>query len=174
MADTGSGPWVRTSLRVLAACDPLLVVVGASAAEVAALVPPGVEVVVNERHSTGMGSSLALGLEAVARTGADAVLVMLVDLPDVTDAVAARLIALAAADPEPRALLVRAAYAGRPGHPVLLGRHHFRPVMTAADGDAGARDYLATRAARLVECGDLAAGRDVDTPEQRPRDAPPP
>jgi nicotine blue oxidoreductase len=39
-------------------------------------------------------------------------------------------------------------------------------VRAAAVGDAGARDYLAGHPAlRLVECGDVADPRDVDTPE---------
>jgi CTP:molybdopterin cytidylyltransferase MocA len=64
-------------------------------------------------------------------------------------------------------VLARAAYAGRPGHPVLLGRAHWAGVAAAAVGDAGARGYLAGRAdVRLVECGDLATPDDVDTPEQ--------
>ena len=64
-------------------------------------------------------------------------------------------------------MLARAAYGGRPGHPVLLGRAHWPGVRDAAVGDAGARGYLAGRAdVVLVECGDLADPDDVDTPEQ--------
>jgi nicotine blue oxidoreductase len=64
-------------------------------------------------------------------------------------------------------VLARAAYGGRPGHPVLLGRAHWAGVRAAAVGDAGARGYLAARAdVALVECGDLARADDVDTPEQ--------
>jgi hypothetical protein len=36
-------------------------------------------------------------------------------------------------------------------------------VIAEADGDRGARDYLAGRDVVAVECGDLATGRDVDT-----------
>ena len=59
--------------------------------------------------------------------------------------------------------LARAAYDGVPGHPVLLGRDHWAGVNAAATGDRGARDYLATADVVLVECGDLASGRDVDS-----------
>ena len=34
--------------------------------------------------------------------------------------------------------------------------------LRTATGDRGARDYLAAREVRLVECGDLASGHDVD------------
>jgi CTP:molybdopterin cytidylyltransferase MocA len=50
-----------------------------------------------------------------------------------------------------------------PGHPTLLGRDHWTGVVDTARGDRGARDYLAEHPPVLVECGDLATGRDVDT-----------
>jgi hypothetical protein len=37
-------------------------------------------------------------------------------------------------------------------------------VVETAVGDQGARSYLADRDVTLVECGDLATGRDVDRP----------
>jgi len=61
------------------------------------------------------------------------------------------------------AALARATYDGRPGHPVLLGRDHWAGVVQTAVGDYGARAYLADRDVTLVECGDLATGRDVDS-----------
>ena len=51
-----------------------------------------------------------------------------------------------------------------PGHPVLLGRHHWAEVAESATGDRGARDYLAANPVQLVECGDLATGHDRDSP----------
>jgi CTP:molybdopterin cytidylyltransferase MocA len=51
-----------------------------------------------------------------------------------------------------------------PGHPVLLGRDHWDGVIETAGGDQGARAYLSSREVTLVECGDLASGRDVDAP----------
>jgi CTP:molybdopterin cytidylyltransferase MocA len=59
--------------------------------------------------------------------------------------------------------LARAAYDGVPGHPVLIGRDHWAGVVETATGDRGARDYLAAHEVRLVECGDLASGVDVDS-----------
>mgnify|MGYP006144544147 CR=1 FL=1 len=63
-------------------------------------------------------------------------------------------------------VLARASYDGRPGHPVLLGRHHWAAVSQSAVGDRGARDLLATSDTVLVECGDLATGADVDRPSE--------
>ena len=121
-------------------------------------VPDDVAVVVAADWAEGMSASLRAGLEFLEGTDADAALVSLVDLPDVTDAVVRRVLA-AGADP---AVLIRTTYDGRPGHPVVLGREHWFGVRAAAIGDLGARDYLADHALVEVECGDLATGRDVD------------
>ena len=93
------------------------------------------------------------------RADGDAVVVTLVDLPDVTAEVVRRVTGLGT-DP---GVLARAAYDGVPGHPVLLGRDHWVGVARTATGDRGARDYLADHDVFVVECGDLATGRDVDT-----------
>ncbi|ANH36976.1 Nicotine blue oxidoreductase [Nocardioides dokdonensis FR1436] len=162
------GPWLTRAVRLLVdgGCDPVTVVLGAAAAEAGRLlddeleVEVEVQVVLAERWSEGMGASLGAGLTALGDTAAPAVLVTLVDLPDLVPEVVRRLVAAG----DGPASLARAAYAGVPGHPVLLGREHWAGVVASAVGDQGARDYLATREVRLVECGDLATGHDVDTP----------
>ena len=99
---------------------------------------------------------------STARSEVEAVLISLVDLPDVGPAVVRRVLA------EHRGGLAselsRAAYGGVAGHPTLIGRDHWAGVIEVALGDRGARDYLRAHEHRLVECGDLATGRDVDTP----------
>ena len=160
-------PLVRRAVRVLAegGCTPVLVVLGAAADEVAALLPDGVRAVVAGGWAEGMGASLRAGLEALPPVGVEAAVVHLVDLPGVTAAAVRRLGALTGPD-----VLARAAYHGRPAHPVLIGRAHWAGVRAAAVGDAGARGYLAGHPAlQLVECGDLATPDDVDTPEQLAR-----
>lgn len=161
-------PWVRAAADVLAAggCSPVLVVVGARAAEAEALVGPGAVAVRCDGWEQGMGASLRRGLEAVAALdpAPDAVLVGLVDTPGVTAAVVARLVAVAGPD-----VLARAAFDGVPGHPVLLGRVHWQPVATTVSGDAGARGYLRGRDdVLLVECGDVGHGDDLDAPQDVP------
>jgi CTP:molybdopterin cytidylyltransferase MocA len=165
----GGEPLVRRAARVLAdgGCAPLVVVLGAAAEQVAPLLPAGAHAVVAPDWAEGMGASLRAGLAAAERLepAPDAVLVHLVDLPGVTAAAVARLAARSGPD-----ALVRAAYAGRPAHPVLLGRAHWAGVRAAATGDSGARTYLAGHPdLELVECGDLAEPDDVDTPEQLAR-----
>lgn len=159
--------WLERGVAVLRAggCAEVTVVVGAAAEQAAALVP-GERVVVARDWSEGMGASLRAGLAAVAADdpGCEAVLVHLVDLPDVGAAVVDRVVAAGSG----RAGLARATYGGAPGHPVLLGRDHWAEITRTARGDRGARDHLARQQAaggvRLVECGDVATGADVDSP----------
>jgi len=150
--------WLGHALDVLAegGCVGRTVVLGAEADRVRALVPPGAEVVVADDWAEGMGASLRAGLGHLGV--ADAVLVHLVDLPDVDAPVVRRVLEAGTGS----SALARATYAGRPGHPVLLGRDHWAGVIASAQGDRGARDYLASHDVTLVECGDLATGGDVD------------
>ncbi len=151
------------ALRAMGGLDRVTVVIGAQADRVAAVLPAGTDVVVNADHRSGLGSSVRLGLEHAGRRPAvDAVLLMLVDLPEVTADVIDRLAAAARRSPHPRSVLARASYAGSPGHPVLLGRDHLAAVIEDSGGDAGARTYLAQHSVELVECGDIGGGRDVD------------
>lgn len=154
--------WLPSSVAVLSegGCEAVTVVLGAAADEARALVPAGVGVVEATDWAEGMGASLRAGLAALDATPADAVLLHLVDLPDVTAEVVRRVLATQVGP----GALARAAYQGVPGHPVLLGRDHWRGVRETAAGDRGARIYLQQREVRLVECGDLASGRDQDTP----------
>ncbi|WP_219417926.1 nucleotidyltransferase family protein [Pseudonocardia nigra] len=169
LVELGGEPLVRRALRVLAdgGCAPRVVVLGAAAADVAAVLPPDVDAVVAEGWEEGMGASLRTGLAALERLDPppEAALVHLVDLPGVTAAAVARLAARSTPD-----ALLRAAYGGRPAHPVLIGRSHWAGVRAAATGDAGARGYLAGHPGLgMVECGDVAVSDDVDTPDQLDR-----
>ncbi|GLZ33597.1 4-diphosphocytidyl-2C-methyl-D-erythritol synthase [Lentzea sp. NBRC 105346] len=142
-----------------AGCDPVVVVLGASAEEVRSRARlEGVTLVDNPHWDSGMGSSLRVGLKAVGQ--ADAVVVLPVDTPGVTVVALQRLISLAA--PE---VLARATYHGEAGHPVLIGSAHFAGVMASAAGDQGAREYLKRSTVRHVPCEDVADGADVDRPE---------
>lgn len=156
----------RVSALAQGGCDPVVVVVGAAADRARALVPVGARVVVAPRWADGMGQSLRVGLDAVEAddADADAALVALVDTPGLTPAAVARLVHRARATSPVQAVLARAAYRGRPGHPVLLGRSHWAGVRAVATGDHGARDYLRAHPVERVECGDVADGTDVDVP----------
>jgi CTP:molybdopterin cytidylyltransferase MocA len=173
LRDAHDVPFVHRALgRLLdGGCDRVTVVIGAVAGDVRALLDEAgwcdddaVDVVVADDWAEGMGASLRAGLRALdgAADEVTAALVTLVDLPDVDETVVARVLASGAGSD----VLARASYDGTPGHPVLLGRAHWAGVAGVATGDRGARDYLRGRDVVAVECGDLATGRDVDTPTQ--------
>ena len=151
--------WLRNSVEALrdGGCDPVIVVLGAGAEAARKLVPPGVNVVIADDWDLGMGSSLRAGLEAAQATSTQAVMIHLVDLPDVGSDVVARMTGVA----RPGAL-ARASYAGVPGHPVVIGRDHWAGMAASAVGDQGGRHYLDGRDVTQVECADLATGQDVD------------
>ena len=167
-------------LLTVGGCDGVTVVVGAAGAEVELLVRSlGRDVAIAHcpDWDDGMGASLRAGLASLAVSThegegvTEAVLVTLVDLPDVTPDVVARVLD-SAAPAEPgtpghwRRELRRAAYGGLPGHPALIGRDHWEAVAREAGGDQGARGYFRTHPHALIECGDLATGRDADTPTE--------
>ncbi|MGN6444504.1 nucleotidyltransferase family protein [Amnibacterium sp.] len=159
LARTPDGePWIRRAVRTLLAggCDEVVVVLGAEAADAAALLPAEARAVVTERWREGLGASLADGVAALPE--ADVALVSLVDLPGLPPAVVERVLDAGRG----RAALARAVYDGRPGHPVLLGRDHWAGFRDALRGDRGGRSYLETHGAQHVECGDLFTGEDVD------------
>jgi CTP:molybdopterin cytidylyltransferase MocA len=162
-SDPDGTSWLVRSARVLldGGCDEVTVVLGASADEAASLLADlSVSTVVADDWDEGMGASLRTGLRAVEGREATVAVVSLVDLPDVGPEVVRRLL-----EAGPGAgVLARASYGGRPGHPVLLGREHWTGILAEAAGDSGARDYLARHDVTLVECGDLATGRDQDRP----------
>src|SRR6266545_2373769 len=147
-----------------AGCVPVVVVLGAAADEVRAQARlSGLTLVDNPAWESGMGSSLRVGLTALASSGTVAAVVLPVDTPGVTVAAVRRLADLAAPD-----TLARATYDGAPGHPVVLGRSHWSGVIESATGDRGARDYLASHPVASVDCADIASGLDVDRPADLP------
>jgi molybdenum cofactor cytidylyltransferase/nicotine blue oxidoreductase len=160
-ADDGE-PWLVRGIRALVdgGCARVTVVLGASAEEALPLLEgSGATGVVVADWAEGMSASLRAGLAALTVTDSDAVVVTLVDLPDVGPDVVRRLL-----DPPPGPeTLRRASYDGRVGHPVVIGRDHWVGVADETSGDQGARGYLATHGVELVECGDLASGQDVDS-----------
>jgi CTP:molybdopterin cytidylyltransferase MocA len=166
--DTDGTSWLLRSITTLCdgGCDAVIVVLGCQAicardlimaSEFAA--DPMITVVDAPDWQLGMASSLRSGLLAARLQPWRAVLVHLVDLPDVTAEVVRRVIQQT---PPGTASLARATYDGRPGHPVCIGRDHLESIMASLAGDAGAKDYLAIHGVHSVECGDLASGKDHD------------
>jgi molybdenum cofactor cytidylyltransferase len=155
-------PLLEHAVRAMTASPVgrVVVVLGAGAENVIAQVDlHGAEPVVCERWEEGQSASLAFGLGELAEC--DAVVVTLGDLPNLSTNAIRRVIA-ARGD---RVEVVRATYAGEPGHPVLLERELFERLRDVS-GDHGARNLLLSVNSREVPCDDLGGGEDVDTPAQ--------
>lgn len=138
-----------------------IVVLGAFAEEIEAGVDLGGARTV---HCTdwwlGPGASLRAGLRALDPE-VEAALIVLGDEPFLAPEATKRL--LAARRPGIGAL--RADYATRPGHPVLIERPLFGP-MIAALPEAKPAAFLRDAGLVHVDCRDLEAPLDIDTPEQ--------
>lgn len=159
-------PLVEDRARALldAGCDPVHVVLGASAAQVRERARlPGCVLVDNPDWAAGMGTSLRAGLASLASTGARAVVVLLVDQPRIGADAVARVVAAA---PRTRTALAAAVYGDRRGHPVLIGADRWADVTASAAGDRGARTYLRMHASEIlpVDCSGIASPDDIDTP----------
>ena len=149
----GGETLVARAVRVAreAGCAPVVVVLGARAAEVGGACV-GTETVLNEDWATGMGSSVAAGVRAL-RERVDAAVVMTCDQPAVTAEHLKRLMA-------GEAMVVASKYCSRLGVPACFGFDVFDRLLQLK-GDRGARDLM--QAAGWVE---LPGGEvDVDTAE---------
>ncbi|MDF9816381.1 CTP:molybdopterin cytidylyltransferase MocA [Streptomyces sp. SPB162] len=120
-------PLVEHALRALreAGCGPVHIVLGAAADEVRERADlEGCVLVDNPDWAGGMGASLRAGLRSLADTevrragtGAQAVVVALVDQPGIGSGAVARVIHAY----QGPSSLAAASYGGRRGHPVLFG-----------------------------------------------------
>jgi molybdenum cofactor cytidylyltransferase len=155
---------VAEAARASAADEAVAVIPPGDGARRAALEGTGVAIVEAADCADGMAASLRAGLAAVAAR-ADAVVVLLADMPEIGAGHIDRLIA--AYDPGRSREVCRAVAAdGRPGHPVLFGRRFFGSLAELT-GDRGARDVV-RRAQDFVADVPLegaAAVTDLDTPE---------
>ncbi len=153
-------PLVQHALDAAAGLDEVVLVVGARADEILAAVRPGAARVVRcADWEEGMAASLRAGLAAL---DADWSVILLADQPGIGLGAVER-VAAAAAGAAPGVEAVRGAYAGRPSHPVALGRR-LAAAAAGLRGDAGARALLDPATTLLVEVGDVAHDADVDTP----------
>ncbi|WP_322780027.1 nucleotidyltransferase family protein [Frankia sp. Cas4] len=165
LATLDGEPLVERAARLLAAggCAPVFVVLGAAAAEVTrSATLPGAQVVLAPGWAEGMGSSLRRGLDAVADTALDAVIIALVDQPLIGPQAVRRLLDAHASG----AVAAVATYGGQPRNPVLLRRETWAEVCAHARGDVGARAWLHANPNRVVTvaCDGTGSPDDIDTP----------
>ncbi|MCE7762616.1 NTP transferase domain-containing protein [Pseudomonas putida] len=123
--------------------------------------PADCRIVVSPNAASGMGHSLAAGARSLRDSPAEAVAILLGDMPWIESATLRQLATAASASS-----IVLPRHAGQRGHPVIFGRD-FWPALGQLSGDEGARAVV--RAQRdccvVVEVADAGVLRDVDTPQ---------
>ena len=124
-------------------------------------VPPPL-IVQNDDPSRGQLSSLLVGLDAIATTSTEGVLMTLVDVPLARPETVAAVIG---AWRRTRAPIVRPAIGDRHGHPVLFDRRVFEELRRAP-ATAGAKAVVRAHQDRIVnvEVSDEGCVVDIDTP----------
>lgn len=168
LADVDGEPLVRRAARTLrdARLSNLVAVLGCDATAIRdALAQEKADseefrFVTNSDYERGLSTSVRAGVDAAAEVGADAVVFLPGDMPEV--------------DPETVDLLVdahragladavAASYDGRRGNPVLFDEQYF-PALRAVQGDVGGKPVLldADRGA-VVETDDRGVRTDIDT-----------
>ena len=156
-------PLVRRAARAAleAGADPVVVVLGAESERVRTALDglAGIALVLNERWSDGLASSLTAGVRALlAMAQVDAVLLTLADQPLVGAPELASLISrLTDAHG-----VVAAEYAGIVGVPAVVARAHVDALL-GLSGDRGAGAWLRSLGDGVARVPMPAAAMDVDT-----------
>jgi CTP:molybdopterin cytidylyltransferase MocA len=137
-----------------AGCAPVVAIVRAG------VTVPGAVTVVN--HEPGMRSSLALAVTAAI--DADALAVLLVDVPGVGVEAARRTVRAW----RPGRVAV-ATFAGRRGHPIVMTPAMWTDALGMAEPDEGARAYLRAFPEQVDEVDVPGTPLDIDTPRDLAR-----
>jgi molybdenum cofactor cytidylyltransferase len=148
---------------IAAELDGVVVVIGSHASEVELeLREYPVYRVFNPQFALGQGETLAAGVRATPST-VDAVVILLVDMPDVRPEV---IRAVVERWRQTHAPAVVAEYGDRWGHPVLFDRGVFAE-LARLEGDAGGREVLEALGdlVERVPTGIATAPMDIDTEE---------
>ncbi|MFB5282524.1 NTP transferase domain-containing protein [Peribacillus sp. Hz7] len=124
-----------------------------------------IEVLYNPNYATGMASSLKLGMEAM-KGRVDAAIIFLADQPFVPAEVVQTLIKQYKKTRKEGIRIVRSAYEGVVGHPILFDAELFS-AFDSIDGDQGGKPIIQAHQDRMkiVSFDYSMWGRDIDTPE---------
>ncbi|PJI48703.1 MAG: CTP--molybdopterin cytidylyltransferase [Pseudomonas sp.] len=123
--------------------------------------PAGCRVIHSPEAALGMGHSLAAGAASLIDSPAQAVAILLGDMPWIAPQTLRALTEAASAS-----TILFPLHDGQRGHPVLFGRE-FWPALTQLTGDEGARTVVQASRDRCItlEVTDAGVLRDVDTPD---------
>jgi molybdenum cofactor cytidylyltransferase len=124
-----------------------------------------IKIVINPDYIQGMASSLRQGLLAMDPES-EAFLVLLADQPAIGPEIINTLIRLFR-QADPKRGIVRPAYRGRQGHPVLISVRYLQEALQL-QGDVGAREILLNHPGDVleIEVDRDAVLKDIDTPEE--------
>ncbi len=167
----GEGTYLGTILQTLGRSPVAapLVVLGHAATEILDTIDlQGSQVLINEHWARGMLGSLQLGVNVIRESDdADAMLLVLVDVPRFSAGTVQRLVEAFARAGAP---VIAPTYAGGHGHPVLFARALFEELLNAPT-DQGARAVVEAHRADLLEVDvdDPWVVRDADTPDDHRR-----
>ncbi|MGA1834661.1 MULTISPECIES: nucleotidyltransferase family protein [Rhizobium] len=163
LAEFNGVPLVRRSAETMLRSDlrSVTVVTGHRSPEIQmALNGLPVFTTYNKNFAEGMGTSLACGFRHASLASCDGVLVMLADMPEITEAHIAELLSAFRSGQD---ALVRGADGEKPGHPVIVPSAIFSQ-MKKLDGDHGGKEALQRREVpvTMINIG-KAALKDIDT-----------
>ena len=143
-----------------AGCAPVVVVVGSERKKIAhSLRGLGIMILPNESWQRGIGTSIRIGVEALADR--DALIILVCDQPYVGGAFIRQLIARQEETGQP---MVASAYAGTLGVPALFVRACFAQLLSLGD-EQGAKALLIRRPNDVAQVDFPAGTVDLDTPE---------
>ena len=156
--------FVRRIVRAAidAGCAPVVVVTGEDSAQVILeLTGMPISVAVNPQWSSGLGSSIGVGVRHAMDLAADldAAVLLTCDQPFVNGPVLTQLIELRLTSGK---LIIASAYAGTLGIPALFDRSLF-PDLLRFRGDHGAKGIIFERRRDVVSFNFPAAAIDIDT-----------
>jgi len=119
------------------------------------------QVLIAENAKLGMSASIKAGINGVR--GADAVLIVLADMPEIKAMHLDKIIAAYLAD-RSRQIVRAVGTDGTAGHPVLFDKSLIETLQILS-GDQGAKNLLKTHKVHKVPLDASAATTDLDTPE---------
>jgi molybdenum cofactor cytidylyltransferase len=144
--------------------DPIAVVLGANSLAVReALLGTNALIVENLHWQSGMGSSIAAGVQGLEASGAnpEAIAILLADQPLVTAEHLKQMVSLLS---QSTANVVAARYGEALGVPAIFKRDLF-PRLASLTGEAGARSLLRESDQHVIAFGLPEAATDLDTPD---------
>ena len=158
-------PWRGTTLlqsqlgeMSAAGLSPLLAVLGHRSEELCALLPPSVQVVLNERYRQGKSTSIVAGISALP-PDAEAALLVAVDQPTERSVLQALM--------GTRGEIVLPSISRRRGHPTLFGRSLFGELGAITEENEGLREVMVRHEAdiRYVDVDTEIVRANLNAPE---------